>query len=57
MKEENAQKVYRFLRGRQIAHMSYELFRIVGTDESVLEFVDHVNITLRGDDVQGFDTK
>ena len=57
MKEENAQKVDRFLRGRQIAHMMYELFRIAGTNESVLEFVDLVNITLRGDDVQGFDSK
>ena len=37
--------------------MIYEHFRIAGTNESGLELSDLANITLREDDVQGFDTK
>ena len=37
--------------------MIYEQFRIAGTSESGLELSDLANITLGGDDVQGFDTK
>ena len=34
--------------------MFHERFRIAGTNETVLEFSDLMNVTLRGDDVQGF---
>ena len=37
--------------------MTYEHFRFTGTNESILDFSDLMNVTLRGDDVQGFDTK
>ena len=37
--------------------MIYEHFRIAGTSESGLELSDLSNTTLRGDDVQGVDTK
>ena len=37
--------------------MIYEYFRITGTIESALDFSDLMNVTLRGDGVQGFDTK
>ena len=37
--------------------MIFEYFRITGTNESILEFSDVMSMTLRGDDVQGIDTK
>ena len=47
----------RFLRGRQIAYMIYEHFRVTGTNESILDFCDLMSVTLREDDVPGFDIK
>ena len=35
LEEQKAQKEDRFLRGRQIAHLIYEQFRVTGTDDSV----------------------
>ena len=52
-----AQKDDRFRRGRQIAHMIYEYFRVTGTDACVRDFSDFVNATSRGNDIQGFDTR
>ena len=46
----------RFLRGRQIAFMIYEYFRVTGAQEAVLDYSDLFRITLHGDDVQDFDT-
>ena len=37
--------------------MIYEFFRVTGTHEFILDFSDVVNATLRGDDIQGFDTR
>ena len=37
--------------------MIYEHFRITGTNETILEFSDLMNVTLGEDDVQGFDTE
>ena len=54
--EQRVQQEDRFLRGRQIAHMIYESFRVTGTHESILDFSDLTNVTLRGDDIQGFHT-
>ena len=45
------------LRGRKIAHKIYEYFRVAGTRESILDFTDLMNVTLRGDDVGGKETK
>ena len=57
LEEQKAQTCDRFLRGRQVAHMISEHVRVTGTNESILEFSDLMSVTLRGDDVQGFDSK
>ena len=56
LEEQKAQK-NRFLRGRQIAYMIYDYFRVTGAHVTVLDFADPVTITLRNDDVQEFDTR
>ena len=55
--EQKAPKEDRFLRGRPIAYMIYEYFRVTGTLETILDFSHLVTVTSRGDDVGGFDTK
>ena len=52
-----AQKEDRFLRGRQIAYMIYDYFRITGAHESVLDYADLFSVTLRNDDVQEIDSR
>ena len=52
-----AQKQDRFLRGRQIAYLIYEQFRVTGTDSSVENYTDLFTIVLRNDDIQEFDFK
>ena len=55
--EEKAQLEDRFLRGRQIVYLIYDDFRVTGALEAVLDFTDLFSVTLRGDDVQDFDTR
>ena len=55
--ELKAQKEDRFLRGRQIAYLIYEQFRVTGTDSSVETYTDLFTIVLRNDDIQEFETK
>ena len=57
LEEQKAQKEDRFLRGRQIAYMVYEYFRVTGANDSVENFADLFTIAVRNDDVQDFDTK
>ena len=57
LEEEKAQKEDRFLRGRQIAYLIYEQFRVTGTDSSVENYTDLFTIALRNDDIQEFDSK
>ena len=57
LEEEKAQKEDRFLRGRQIAYMIYDYFRVTGAHDAVLDYADLFTITLRNDDVQEFDTR
>ena len=57
LEEQEAQKEDRFLRGRQIAYLIYEQFRITGTDDSVENCTDLFTIVLRNDDIQEFDSK
>ena len=52
-----AQKEDRFLRGRQIAHLIYEYFRVIGVDDSVENFADLFTVVLRNDDIQEFESK
>ena len=54
LEEQKAQKEDPFLRGRQIAHMICECFRVAGAHDIVLDFAD---FTLSNDDVQEFDTR
>ena len=49
LEEMKAHKEDRFFRGRQIAHLSYECFRVTGANDSVENY--------RNDDIQDFDSK
>ena len=51
------QKEDRFLRGRQIAYLIYEYFRVTGTHDSVQNYTDQFTIVLRNDGIQEFDSK
>ena len=57
LEEQKAQKEDRFLRGRQIAYMIYDCFRVTGAHDTVLDSADSFSITLRNDDFQEFDTR
>ena len=57
LEEQKAQKEDRFLRGRQIASMIYDHFRVTVAYDTVLDCADVLTITLRNDDVQEFDTR
>ena len=57
LEEMKAQKEDRFLRGRQIAHLIYEYFRVTGANDSVENYADLFTIVLRNDDIQEFDSK
>ena len=55
--EQKAHKQDRFLRGRQIAYLIYEYFRVTGATDSVENYADLFTIGLRNDDIQEFDSK
>ena len=57
LEEQKAQKEDRFLRGRQIAYLIYDQFRVTGTHDSVENYTDLFTIVLRNDDIQEFDSK
>ena len=58
LEEQKAQKEDRFLRGRQIAYLIYDHFRVTGTHDSVEDYTDLFTIVLRNDDIQEeFDSK
>ena len=57
LEEQKAQKAGRFLRGRQIAYMIYDYFRVIGAHDTVREYADLFSIILRNDDNQDFDTR
>ena len=57
LEEQKAQKQDRFLRGRKIAYLIYEFFRVTGANDSVENYADLFTISLRNDDVQEFDSK
>ena len=57
LEEQKAQKEDRFPRGRQIAYLIHEYFRVTGAHDTVLDYADLFTITLRNDDVQDFDTR
>ena len=57
LEEQKAQKQDRFLRGRQIAYLIYEQFRVTGANDSVENYGDLFTIALRNDDILEFDLK
>ena len=57
MEEQKAQKQDRFLRGRQIAYLIYEYFRVTGANDSVETYADLFTIDLRNDDIQEVNSK
>ena len=57
LEEQKAQKEDSFLRGRQIAYLIYDYFRVTGANDSVENYADLFTISLRNDDVQEFDSK
>ena len=57
LEEQKAQKQDRFLRGRQIAYLIYEYFRVTGANDSVENYADLFTIGLRNDDIQEIDAK
>ena len=57
MEEEKAQQDNRFLKGRQIANMINDYFKISATSEALLDFNDLLRVHLKNDYVQSFDTK
>ena len=57
LEEQKAQKQDRFLRGRQIAYLIYDYFRVTGAHDSVENYADLFPISLRNDDIQEFDSK
>ena len=57
LEEQKAKKQDRFLRGRQIAYLTYEYFRVTGANDSVENYADLFTIGLRIDDIQEFDSK
>ena len=57
LEEQKAQKEDRFLRGRQIAFMIYDHFRVTGAHDTVLDYADLFSVTLHDDNNQEFDTR
>ena len=56
LEEQKAQKQDSFLRGRQIAYLIYDYFRVTGIHDSVENYADLFTISLRNDDIQEFDS-
>ena len=50
LEEQKVQKQDRFLRGRQIAYLIYEYFRVTGANNSVENYADLFTVSLRNDD-------
>ena len=57
LEEQKVQEEDLFLRGRQIAYLIYEYFRVTGANDSVENYADLFTIVLRNDDIQEFDSK
>ena len=57
MEEQKAQQDNRFLKGRQIAYMICDNFKISGTDEALLDFNDLLRVQLENDNLPGVDAK
>ena len=52
-----AQKEDPFLRGRQIAYVIYEYFRVTGANDCVENYAELYTVILQNDNIQNVDTK
>ena len=57
LEEQKAQKEDQFPRGRQIAFMIYDYFRVIGAHDTVQDYADLFSVSLHDDNIQGFDTR
>ena len=57
LEEMKAHKEDRFFRGRQIAYLIFEYFRVTGANDSVENYADLLTVALRNDIIQEFNTK
>ena len=57
LEDQKDQKEDRFLRGRQIALMIHDYFRVTGAYDTVLDYADLFFVTLHDDNIQEFDTR
>ena len=57
LEEQKSPKEDRFLRGRQIAFIIYDYFRVTGAHDTVLDCADLFSVTLHDDNIQEFDTR
>ena len=57
LEEHIAQKEDWFLRGRQIAFMIYDHFRVTGAHDTSLDYADLFSVTLHDDNIMEFDTR
>ena len=55
--EEKTQKGDRFHRGRHIASIICKSLNVTGIQESIADVSDLMEVTLRGDDILGIDTR
>ena len=49
--EQKTQKQDRFFRGRQIAYLIYDYFRVTGSHDFVENYADLFTVVLRNDDI------
>ena len=56
LEEQKGQKEGRLLRGRQIASMIYDNFRVTGAHDTVLDYADLFSVALHDDNIQELDT-
>ena len=56
-RNQKAPKEDRFHRGRHIAYLIYEYFRVTGANDSVENYANLFTIVLRNDDVQELDSR
>ena len=57
LEEQKAQKEDWFPRGKQIAFMIYDYFRVTGARGTVLDNADLLSVTLHDDSIQEFDSR
>ena len=57
LEEQKAQKADWFFRGRQIADLIYDYFRVTGVNDSVLEYADFISVVLRNGNMKEFNTR